>query len=265
MDSRLKMEQAHLQPQARRHKARLARRCQRWKQSARSSTLATESLAATESAVSPACEQKQTGLRASKQCIVQRQAERFEGPNSSAGRAGHENAAARLLFACKEREAARAETRRNLRHWSPRCLRPDPAAPAPWIPCPRKQPSATHSSHPVHMRSSPRCTLLLRGNGAHKRMEAKASQACQEKRVARTADGRPRDSSRVLPSSPCRRHRNRHLPSGAHQQHRDGTSSAQSAVPWRLTANHGSSEGHAQEPGGGLWRKEESKCDWNGA
>ena len=174
------MAQAHLQPQARRHKARLARRCQRWKQSARSSTLATESLAATERAVSPACEQKQTGLRASKQCIVQRQAERFEGPNSSAGRAGHESAAARLLFACKDRGAARAETRRNLRHWSPRCLRPDPAAPAPWIPCPRKRPSAMRSSHPVLMPPGPRCALLLRGNGAHKRIEARRPKLARE-------------------------------------------------------------------------------------
>ena len=206
------MAQAHLQPQARRHKARLARRCQRWKQSARSSTLVTEALAATQNAVSPACEQKQTGLRASKQCIVQRQAERFEGPNSSAGRAEHENAAARLLFACKERGAARTETRRNLRHWSPPRLRPDPAAPAPWIPCPRKRPSAMRSSHPVLMPPGPRCTLLLRGNSAHKRMEAKASQACQEKRVARTADGQRRDSSQVRPSSPYRRHRYQHLP-----------------------------------------------------
>ncbi len=91
------------------------------------------------------------------------------------------------------------------------------------------------------------------------------SHACQEVRVSGTADGQRRDSSQVRPSSPYRRLQYRHLPSGAHQQHRDGTSSAQSAVPWRLTANHGSSEGHAQEPGGGLWRKQESKSDWNGA
>ena len=53
--------QAHLQPEARRHKARFARRCQRWKQSACSSTLVTEVLAATESAFSPACVQTNGG------------------------------------------------------------------------------------------------------------------------------------------------------------------------------------------------------------
>ncbi len=53
--------QAHLQPEARRHKARFAPRCQRWKQSACSSTLVTEVLAATESAFSPACVQTNEG------------------------------------------------------------------------------------------------------------------------------------------------------------------------------------------------------------